>query len=221
MEDDCFIPLSYISQYNYCKRRAGLLMLEQQWNDSSDTVKGTIEHKNVHTDSISARNNVITVSNMGVISHKMNLMGNCDAVEVYASENGTALPWLGDGKYELYPIEYKHGSLRTEPEYEYQLCAQAMCMEEMFGCHIDLGAIFFISSHRKQEVKFTRAHRETVENTAVKLSEMLENKIIPLAEFSSKCLKCSLKDICMPKVSRSVSDYLKSAKKDSAKGEED
>lgn len=221
MEEDGYIPLSYISQYNYCKRRVGLLMLEQQWSDSSDTVKGTIEHKNVHTASISARNDIITVSDMSVVSRRMNLIGNCDAVEAFVSENGTALSWLGDGKYELYPIEYKHGSLRTEPEYEYQLCAQVMCMEEMFGCRIDTGAVFFISSHRKQEVRFTKDHREAVEKTASKLSEMLENKKIPAAEYSPKCLKCSLKDICMPKASKSVSDYLKSVRQENAKGEED
>ena len=85
------------------------------------------------------------------------------------AENGTAFPWIGGKKYELYPIEYKHGSIRMEPEYEYQLCAQAMCMEEMFGCSISSGAIFFISSHRNQEVRFTKAHREAVEKTAAEL----------------------------------------------------
>ena len=108
-----------------------------------------------------------------------------------------------------------------EPEYEYQLCAQAMCMEEMFGCSIASGAIFFISSHRNQEVHFTKEHREAVVKTAAELSQMLENKIIPKAEYIPKCMKCSLKDICMPKVSNSVSDYLKSLKQDNEKGDTD
>ena len=63
MEDDNYIPLSYISQYNYCRRRAGLLMLEQQWSDSADTVKGSLEHKNVHTASITSRNSMIVAGN--------------------------------------------------------------------------------------------------------------------------------------------------------------
>lgn len=221
MEEDSYIPLSYISQYNYCRRRAGLLMLEQQWNDSSDTVKGSLEHKNVHTASITSRNSIITITDMSVVSRKMNLMGKCDAVEAVLSENGTAFPWIGRDKYELYPIEYKHGSIRMEPEYEYQLCAQAMCMEEMFGCSIASGAIFFISSHRNQEVHFTKEHREAVVKTAAELSQMLENKIIPKAEYSPKCMKCSLKDICMPKISNSVLDYLKFVKQDNEKGDTD
>ncbi|MBP0965991.1 MAG: CRISPR-associated protein Cas4 [Oscillospiraceae bacterium] len=219
MEEDNFIPISYISQYNYCKRRAGLLLLEQQWNDSSDTVKGSLEHKNVHTASITSRNSIITVTDMSVVSHKLNLMGKCDAVEAVLSDNGTALPWIGSEKYELFPIEYKHGSIRTEPEYEYQLCAQAMCMEEMFGCSIRSGAIFFISSHRNHEVIFTKEHREAVEKTAFELSQMLENKLIPKADYSPKCLKCSLKDICLPKASDSISDYLKSVKQENEKGD--
>lgn len=212
MEEDNYISLSYISQYNYCKRRAGLIILENQWCDSADTVKGSLEHKVVHTTSITSRNSIVTLTNMSVVSRKMNLMGKSDAIEVLLSENGTALPWIGKEKYELFPIEYKHGSIRMEPEYEYQLCAQAMCLEEMFGCCINSGAIFFISSHRNKEVQFTKKHREAVEKSAAALSQMLDNKIVPKADYSSKCLKCSLKDICMPKVSDSVSDYLRHLK---------
>lgn len=64
-------------------------MLEQQWSDSTDTVKGSLEHKNVHTASITARNSIIIITNMSVVSRKMNLMGKCDAVEALLSENGT------------------------------------------------------------------------------------------------------------------------------------
>ena len=71
MDEDNYIPLSYISQYNYCRRRAGLLMLEQQWNDSSDTVKGSLEHKNVHTASITSRNSIITITDMSVVWEKV------------------------------------------------------------------------------------------------------------------------------------------------------
>ena len=97
MEDDNYIPLSYISQYNYCRRRAGLLMLEQQWSDSADTVKGSLEHKNVHTASITSRNSMITITDMSVVSRKMHLMGKCDAVEALLSENGTAFPHWQNG----------------------------------------------------------------------------------------------------------------------------
>ncbi len=140
--------------------------------------------------------------------------------KIMRSKNGTALPWIGDENYELFPIEYKHGSIRTEPEYEYQLCAQAMCIEKMFGFSVNSGAIFFISSHRNHEVQFTKEHRDAVEKTAAELSQMLENKLIPKADYSPKCIKCSLKDICMPKASDSISDYLKSVKQENEKGDQ-
>lgn len=212
MEDDKLIPLSYISQYGYCKRRAGLLLLEQQWSDSADTAKGSTEHKNVHTAGISERNNIRTLTDLQVISHSMNLCGRCDAVEAVESDNGYLIPFLGQKRFALYPIEYKHGKLRAETEYELQLCAQAMCIEEMFDCRIDRGAIFYISSHRRKEIEITDKYRDSVRRTADALSEMLIQQTVPDAEPSLKCIRCSLKDICLPETPRSVSDYMKRLK---------
>ena len=208
MDQDNYIPLSYISQYGYCKRRAGLLLLEQQWKDSTDTVKGSAEHKIVHETGISSRNAFHVLTDMQVYSNRLNLLGRCDAVEAIESEQGCLLPFINSIRCLLYPIEYKHGKLRTEPEYELQLCAQAMCLEEMYECQIDSGAVFFINSHRRKEVIFDTAMRDNVRQTAFALSQMLMNQMVPDAESSPKCLRCSLRDICMPDVMPSVSAYM-------------
>ena len=208
MEDDNYIPLSYISQFNYCKRRVGLLMLEQQWSDSTDTVKGTAEHKNVHTAGIEYRNGKYILTELQVYSKKLGLIGKCDAIEAVPHEDGVKLPFI-DETCVLYPIEYKHGKLRSETEYELQLCAQAMCLEEMYSTEIKTGAIFYISSHRRKEIVFSEKQREAVSATAKLLNEMLESKQVPIAESSSKCLRCSLRDICMPDISGNVSSYMK------------
>lgn len=208
MDQDNYIPLSYISQYGYCKRRAGLLLLEQQWKDSTDTVKGSAEHKIVHETGMSSRNAVHVLTDMQVYSNRLNLLGRCDAVEAVESDQGYFLPFMNSIRCLLYPIEYKHGKLRTEPEYELQLCAQAMCLEEMFGCQIDSGAVFFINSHRRKEVIFDPAMRGNVRQIAFALSQMLMNQMVPDAESSPKCLRCSLRDICMPDVMPSVSAYM-------------
>ena len=175
MDQDNYIPLSYISQYGYCKRRAGLLLLEQQWKDSTDTVKGSAEHKNVHDIGASSRNGIHVLTDMQVYSNRLDLFGRCDAVEAVESDQGCILPVFNSIRCLLYPIEYKHGKLRTEPEYELQLCAQAMCLEEMFDCRIDSGAVFFINSHRRKEVIFDAAMRSNVRQTALALSQMLIN----------------------------------------------
>lgn len=214
MEDDKLIPLSYISQYDYCRRRVGLLLLEQQWDDSVDTVKGTAEHKNVHKSGHITRREVSVITEMEVYSKKYNIIGKCDAVEAYENEDGVFLSFLGNKRYRLYPVEYKHGKLRSEEEYELQLCAQAMCIEEMYSCNIETGAIFYISSHRRKEVVFTEKMRQKVESIAKCLTSMLDSYEIPLSEFSSKCIKCSLKDICMPETDKSVDQYMRIVKRD-------
>lgn len=219
METDELIPLSYISQYNYCKRRVGLLMLEQQWSDSTDTVKGTAEHKNVHTVGIEYRDGKYILTEHEVYSRKMGLIGKCDAIESSPCDDGVFLPFLDNGLYCLYPIEYKHGRIRAEAEYELQLCAQAMCLEEMYSAKISAGAVFYINSHRRKEVHFNEEMRCTVVNTAKHLSEMLEMKQVPKPESSPKCYRCSLKDICMPDISSSVSEYMKGIRKEIRRGD--
>lgn len=208
------IPLSYISQYGYCKRRVGLLMLEQQWSESVDTVKGSAEHQIVHAAGAAVRNGVHILTDMQVFSRKMNLLGKCDAVEATESEQGICLPFLGERRYHLYPIEYKHGKLREETEYELQLCGQAMCLEEMYGCQIDTGAVFYISSHRRKEIRFTDELRQQVVQIADALADMLSNHTVTKAVPSSKCSRCSLKDICLPDVKDSVADYMDLIQKD-------
>lgn len=208
MDDIMTIPLSYIAQYNYCKRRAGLLMNEQLWNESSDTAMGRYEHERVHTSSKENKSDCVLVTDMPVFSEKMGLYGKCDAVEMNENANGCVIPFLDNEKYIPYPIEYKHGVVRNEIEYELQLCAQAMCIEEMFGCIIDKGAIFYITSHRRHEVLFDEEKRKAVYETAKSLWVLSNSQAVPNAVFSSKCRKCSLYNICMPNTEKSAQKYL-------------
>ena len=208
MEEDNYIPLSYISQYNYCKRRAGLLMLEQQWSESTDTIKGRAEHENVHTLSLVRKGNIFMISDMQIVSHSLSLIGRCDCIEAAPDDGGSVFPFLDEKRYSLYPIEYKHGKTRDEAEYNLQLCAQAICLEEMFGCRIENGAVFYISSHRRKEVAFDSNMRNMVSLTAKALETMLRTDDLPKSEKTSKCLKCSLKDICIPSVKYSSKKYM-------------
>lgn len=209
MEDDRLIPLSYISQYYFCKRRVGLLLIEQQWNENEYTAAGRLEHERVHIQGEEHRRGSVLMSDMPVTSKRLNLFGRCDMIEAYPDPCGCIFPFLDEKKYTLFPIEYKHGNLRNNTEYELQLCAQAVCLEEMYRCRIEKGAIFYIGSHRRKDVIFTDEQRALVEKAALSLSDMLGSGKIPETESSAKCLKCSLKDICMPEVKRSADEYMK------------
>jgi len=211
MHDDDYIPLSYLSQFYFCKRRAGLLILEQVWIENEYTAEGRADHDAVHRDRIEKRNDFIRIHDYYVYSDALKLTGKCDCIEAKQSHEGYRLPFA-EGYYTLFPIEYKHGVIRNEEEYNVQLCAQAMCLEEMLNCSIEKGAIFYTDSHRRIEVIFTNELRDKVSIGAEKLHEILRYQRVPYEVYSAKCKKCSLLEYCLPKVRHSSSDYLRKVK---------
>ena len=106
-------------------------------------------------------------------------------------------------------MEYKHGSVREEHSYFVQLCAQAMCLEEMFSTNIPCGALFFISAHRRKEVEFSAQLRAGVREQAELLKKLWDRHIVPPAEYGPKCKRCSIQEYCMPKINRSAKAYCK------------
>lgn len=206
MDDREYLPLSWLSQANYCLRRAALLLNERAWEENTETAKGRAEHKNVHTQRVERRGTQLKLYEYTVFSDTLGLVGKCDCIEAVRSENGCVIP-AAKFPVRLYPIEYKHGSVREELSYQIQLCAQAMCLEEMFHTDISSGALFFISTHRRLEVLFTDELRATVEKTAEELRSIRDSFHIPPAEYGGKCKKCSLKEYCMPKVRTSAQRY--------------
>jgi CRISPR-associated exonuclease Cas4 len=200
------IHLSLLSQYNFCTRRAALIMLENAWNDNEYTAEGTMSHERVHTKGQIKRGDTIFLYDFHVHSDMMRLNGKCDCIEATLDESGNTFPFY-EGSFKLYPVEYKHGVIRNEEEYNIQLCAQAMCLEEMYACKIPAGAIFYINSHRRMEVLFDDMLRGKVTATANALYEILDSMTIPQADYSVKCKKCSLIDFCLPKVKTSAKSY--------------
>lgn len=199
-------PLSWLSQYGYCKRRCSLLALEQIWQENEYTAAGRIQHKRVHTGRTEHRGETILIFEMQVFSRRLGVNGFCDCVEAHSSPSGVSIPY-GEGKYIFYPVEYKHGIVRDEEEYHLQLCAQAICLEERFAMRIPAGAIFFIDAHRRDEVLFTKELREQTCKAAGEISSLIESqKLIP-AVYSAKCKKCSMRDACQPGIRRSSRSY--------------
>ena len=209
------LPLSWLSQWRYCPRRCGLLALEQLWSDNAYTAEGSRQHRRVHTARTEKRGNNVGLYELPVFSEAMGLSGLCDCVEAHrVPEGAAALPGL-DGLWQLYPVEYKHGVVRKdETEYHLQLCAQAMCLEEMYGGSIPKGAIFFMQDHRRDEVELTESLRASVHEAASALHQMMTDGKIPPAEKSAKCRQCSMIDDCMPDIRRTAARYLADLMKD-------
>jgi len=199
-------PLSWLSQYGYCPRRCGLLALDEAWEENEETSAGRVGHQRAHTARIERHENRLELYDLPVFSRRLGVNGKCDCVEAQASPEGISLPY-GEGRYVLYPVEYKHGVVRDEREYHIQLCAQALCLEEQFGGHIARGAIFFINAHRRDEVTLDEGLRAETCEVAEAVRQMLEKGEIPPAKYSAKCKKCSMREYCQPRMKHSAASY--------------
>lgn len=215
--DDDLIPLSYVSQYGYCKRRAGLLLLEQQWEDNVSTVEGMVAHERVHSGLQESRSSIIILRSISLCSYELGLNGKSDCIELTRSPEGYLLPWIED-KWMVCPVEYKHGEVRKELEYELQVCAQAMCIEEMTGCRIEYGYIYYEGDRRREKVVLDIQMRGLVIEASKELHEMLRTCKTPDAIKSRRCPECSLIDICLPGSMKSTSGYIMKLMKE-ARGE--
>lgn len=130
MRDDTdYLPLSWLSQVDYCPRRAALLLNERVWVENADTAKGRAEHGRVHDQRVERRVDTLKLYEYTVFSDRMAVWGKCDCIEAHRCEQECQIR-AADFPVALYPIEYKHGSVRRESSYMIQLCAQAICLEE-------------------------------------------------------------------------------------------
>jgi CRISPR-associated exonuclease Cas4 len=209
-EDD-FLPLSGIQHFLFCRRQWALIHIEQQWAENARTVDGQLMHKNAHnTQSHTRRGDVLTVRGMKIHSAKLGLSGECDVVEFHKSPVGISLSKT-EGLWQPYPVEYKRGTVKASSMDEAQLCAQAMCLEEMLCCDIPSGALFYGETRHRHPVTFTPALRQEVQETALEMHQLFQRGSTPKVKPSKSCNACSLKDLCLPKLLRtqSVSAYLR------------
>lgn len=199
-EDD-LLPLSGLSQISFCERRWALLNLERQWEENLYTAEGELLHEKAHSAEIESRPGALIRRTLPLRSLRLGLSGQADVVEFLpcaANEPGLALPHR-KGRWSVHPIEYKR-SRDTHGEWAYriQLCAQALCLEEMLGCTVSEGAIFDGKRKRREPVAFDAELRQRVESIAAHIHELLASGRTPLPVYSKKCEGCSMKTVCAP-----------------------
>ncbi|KKO19289.1 MAG: CRISPR-associated protein Cas4 [Candidatus Brocadia sp.] len=207
-EDD-LIPISALSDFTFCERRAALHFIERVWEDNVMTAEGSILHERVDDESASeVRGSVRIARSVWLRSLVLGLIGKADMVEFHKTATGGVKLEGVSGLWLPFPVEYKRGYLRHELSFAIQLCAQGICLEEMLGGNIPSGAIFYGKTRRRMDVVFDKALRTETENASRKVHELIASGITPKAEYSKKCKLCSLLNLCMPKVSSRVSNYL-------------
>ena len=202
-EDDLLL-LSGIQHMAFCPRQWALIHIEQQWAENVKTIEGQHLHERVddpfNKDSSSA---LVVWRSLNLISYELGLTGRADVVEFRKSDTGINLPGKA-GKWIPYPIEYKRGKPKPDERDEVQLCAQAKCMEEMFGTEILEGALYYGETRRRTVVQFSTELRSQVEAYANEMHRLFEQGITPAPEYKSHCKSCSLIEICLPKQMRGL-----------------
>ena len=179
------LPLSLLNDYLYCPRRAALKIVEGWREANVHTDRGDIVHEHADLPGYEVAKGVKLLRALPVFSERLGLNGKCDIVEQRP-----------DGS--LFPVEFKLGKRRKWENDDAQLCAQALCLEEMFGVPVPRGAIFHADSKRRREVEFTAELRQLTENTASELQRLLAAETLPAAVFKPACEECSLYETCLP-----------------------
>ena len=197
-QDSHKILISWISEFAYCPRRFYLRVIEGQKARNIYMIEGEIEHESIHEPKIERRRDKVKVSGMSVFSHQYQILGICDLLVCEKSRYGAELPFL-QGKYKLTPIEYKHGKVRQSREYEAQLSAQSICLEEMFNTTIESGYIYYYDAKEYVSVDFSEEKREYLEELLKGIRKELDTQINIEPVYKQRCRKCSVFEICNPK----------------------
>lgn len=212
-EEEDFLLLSGIQHFAFCRRQWALIHIEQQWEENVRTFEGKSMHENAHNPFLrEKRGGVITVRAMKVFSKSLGVSGECDLVEFHADSQG--IPLNGrSGLYRAVPIEYKRGAPKSHDADELQLTAQAMCLEEMLQTDIRLGYLYYGETRHRKEIEFSEMLRAKVRNSLQEMHQYYERSYTPKVKPEAKCKQCSLQNICVPDMGRSVKvkDYIEAA----------
>lgn len=177
---------------------------------------GHFMHERVHDQQLrESRGERITVRGLAVHSTRLGVSGQCDAVEFFKDPAGVTLR-AQEGLWLPYPVEYKRGRPKEHSADELQLCAQAMCLEEMLCCSISEGALYYGEPRRRTVVRFTPELRAEVENCLIEMHELYKKRYTPKVKPNKSCNACSLRELCLPKLmtKKNVSAYLAAAEEE-------
>ena len=215
-EDD-LLPLSGLQHMAFCERQWALIHIEQQWEENPLTAEGRVLHDRVHESGSESRKTLVVVRGLPLHSFRLGISGQADAVEFRAAALGDAGGVSLEGKPGRWvpsPVEYKRGKPKKQICDLVQVCAQALCLEEMFEISIPAGALFYATPRRRLEVLFTPELRAQTERLCARMQILYARRETPAPVYTKGCENCSLKNICLPRTlaePRDVWAYLAAA----------
>lgn len=211
-EEDEFLSLSGLQHFAFCRRQWALIHIEQAWQENLLTVQGQFLHEKAHETASEKRGDVILTRSMQVFSRELGIRGVCDIVELHRDDKGVPIHGR-EGTYRPVPIEYKRGKPKEGEEDMLQLCAQAMCLEEMLACEIPQGCLFYGETRRRLPVLLDEPLRKRVREDLEEMHGYYRRGYTPKVRPSKACKACSLADLCLPRLGKTGSalNYLRSA----------
>lgn len=181
-----------------------MIHIEQQWEENYRTTAGELMHKKAHDGgSFEKRGDLLIVRGLRISSHELGLSGQCDVVEFHLDKHGIEL-FGYDGTWSPMPVEYKRGMPKENNSDELQLCAQAICLEEMFQTRIMDGYLYYGENRRRSHVKFTEEIRNEVKKAAKEMHDLFQKGYTPNVKPTKQCKACSLENLCIPKLKKAV-----------------
>ena len=207
--DDEFLALSGIQHFAFCRRQWALIHIEQMWADNLLTTLGDLMHERAHDEGIrERRGDTLIVRGMAVRSARLGIWGKCDVIEFKKSKDGH--PLFGeDGLWLPVPVEYKRGKSKVGDEDRLQLCAQALCLEDMFACDLSEGFLYYGKTRSRERIVLTPELRQGVETAVEEMHRLYARGHVPQVRQRAVCRSCSLADQCLPKTqARSVEKYI-------------
>jgi len=201
-DEDDLVMISALQHYLFCPRRCALVHIEQQWLENRLTAEGRILHERVHTAGKESRRKLRVEYDVPIRSLRLGVTGRADIVEFHLQEDGSWLPL---------PVEYKRGRPKKDDSDRVQLCAQALCLEEMLGCTVPEGALYYGQAKRRSLVVFDQALRAAVMTAAQGVHDLLAANQTPAPQYGPRCESCSFLELCLPKVAtrKKVGLYLR------------
>lgn len=193
MNDIQYVPIAALNQYSYCSHRCWRMFCAGEFADNNYTIEGTNLHERVHTLGEGQLGETRQIRAIWLKSEQYKLIGKADLIEESNSQ------W--------YPIEYKRGRRGEWDNDELQVCAQALCLEEMLGQPITQGYIYYAQTHQRQLVEISAELRETAKATIQAVQTIVQTGIIPPAIYTKRCQGCSLYQQCLPQAAEKVKRY--------------
>jgi CRISPR-associated exonuclease Cas4 len=201
-DEEDLLPISALQHFVFCPRRCALVHIEQVWMENQFTVEGDILHERVDELGRESRVTLIVSHGLGIRSLRLGITGKVDVVEFRSSTDAQGCCTLAgkEGHWTPYPIEYKRGSPRRGFGDDIQICAQALCLEEMLECAVPAGSIYYASTRKRREILFSASLRAQTADAILGLRSLMDGGVTPPPVYGKKCDTCSLFDLCQPKI---------------------